>query len=613
MANPVTELMEQINDQVRNLSVTSLPAITGVLDAAEVELTRALSAWKALGKGMDRFTPQMYSNALVQIRGALETIRGKLAEGVASSLRHGGELAAHLATKHLIQTVSDMSALFQGTVRPIPIEAATVLADGKALVWKRFSNSAKRYAGQVGEDIKKQLAIGVVRGETIDQLTNRLMMLGGPKGIVYTRGQEGSPGARAEMISEGLFRRYRHFADRLAVTETVNAYNEFALVGMDELEEHDPGYFKKWDAAIDKRTCPNCRQYDDLIAPMDKPFKGGIDHPPLHPYCRCATVVWRKEWKEGNYKDDLVGETIKGSGVGGVRSVPHRMDVPKKPKEPKETKAPKVVKAVKPKPEPVKKPEPIKPIPVPWGSPKTEPAKKAPATIPTSPLPWNNVKPKPVPVVEAPKPVVPKVEPVAPKTEPEAPNKDKYQNDQARFYTKNTRETNNALYSYQGSNYIDINGHLRGTLTEDMKGQDTKQTKKEIKLISDAIQNNPAAPLKEKITVYRGMNHEAAKLIPDDVKPGHIYEDKGFLSTTISKDVTKSFGGRFTTMHIEVPKGAHAALISPHHSEEYEYLFQKGTKLEIISVEHTPEGGRIIHARMIPADKPQKKKKKSDE
>lgn len=330
MANPVTDLLEHINAEVSKLSTVGLKNLTEVLDAAEIELTRALASWSALGKGDDRFTPQMYRNALVQVRGALTHIRGPLAEGVASTLRHGGVLAAGLATQHLINEVTTWSAMFEGSIRAIPIEAASVLAEGKALVWKRFSNSAKRYAGQVGEDIRKQLAIGVVRGETVDQLTSRLSKLGGPSGLVYTRGQERSPRAKAEFISEGLFRRYRHFAERLVVTETVNAYNSFAMVGMDELEAEDPGYFKRWDAAIDRRTCEFCGRYDDLVVKLDSKFSGGLDHPPLHPRCRCAVVVWRKEWTEANHKDDLIRETIRGTKPEGVASIPHRIDLPKR-------------------------------------------------------------------------------------------------------------------------------------------------------------------------------------------------------------------------------------------------------------------------------------------
>lgn len=285
MPSPVTDILWHVNSEVAKLSRVSLSRVMEVLDAAEVELTKDLALWKLLGKGDARFTPQMYRNALIQIRSTLRHIRGPVAEGMASALRHGGQVAGTLATAHLVYELEAFSSLFEHSIRPIAFEATAVIADGKKLLWPTFKNSAARYAGQVGEDIRKQLAIGLVRGETIDQLTNRLARLGGPKGLVYTRGRAGSPNAKAEVIAEGLFRRYRHWGERLAVTETVSAYNTFALTGIEELEENDPGYYRRWDAAIDKRTCPLCARYDDLVVPVDKKFPGGLDHPPLHPRC----------------------------------------------------------------------------------------------------------------------------------------------------------------------------------------------------------------------------------------------------------------------------------------------------------------------------------------
>lgn len=343
MANPITDFLWNINAEVAKLSNTSLLKVEEVLDAAEKELTHDLARWAALHKGDDRFTPQMYRNALVQIRGTLDHIRGSTSDGMASAMQYGGLAAAKLATSHLEREVSAFSQRFEGSVRPIAFEATSVIAEGKKTLWPKFANSAHRYAGQVGEDIRKQLAIGLVRGETIDQLTSRLAHLGGPKGYVYLRGKPGDAKAKAEIISEGLFRRYRHWGERLARTEVVNAYNETALIGMDELEANDPGYFRRWDAAIDGRTCIYCREYDDLVTPLEKPFPGGVDHPPLHPNCRCAVVVWRKEWDESHYKDDLLMPRHPAKEPKGVASIPHVIKVKDRREKPARAKPPKPV------------------------------------------------------------------------------------------------------------------------------------------------------------------------------------------------------------------------------------------------------------------------------
>ncbi len=323
MANPITDILWHLNSEVHELANSGLKELTEILDKAEIELIKDLAVWKALGRGEERFTPQLYRQALTQIRGTLEHIRGPVAEKFASVLRHGGTFASQLATDHLIQEIQKFSHYFEGSIRPIPLNQTKLLAEAKRTLIPRFKTSANRYAGQVGRDIQKQLAIGVVKGETIDQLTSRLAKLGGPRGKVYLRGKPGDPRAKAEYISEGLFRRYKHFAERLARTELINAYNATALDGMEELNKEDPGYMKRWDAALDRRTCVICAGLDDLVRPLDKDFAYGIPQPPAHPNCRCAQVVWRKEWKEASHKDDILGKVHEGREPKGVAAMPH--------------------------------------------------------------------------------------------------------------------------------------------------------------------------------------------------------------------------------------------------------------------------------------------------
>lgn len=546
MANPVTQLLEHVNNEVAKLSTVGLSRLTEVLDAAEKELTQSLASWSALGKGDDRFTPQMYRNAVVQIRGALEHIRGPLAEGVASAMRHGGVLAAHLATGHLINQVTTFSAMFEGTIRPISIEAASILAEGKKLVWPRFSNSAKRYAGQVGEDIRKQLAIGVVKGETVDQLTARLSKLGGPSGLVYTRGQEGSPRAKAEFIAEGLFRRYTHYAERLVVTETVNAYNSFALDGMDELEKEDPGYFKRWDAAIDKRTCPFCGGYDDNVVPLDKTFKGGVNHPPLHPRCRCAVVVWRKEWDEASYKDDLVKETVKGNAVRGVASIPHQIEIPKQKAIAAEKKAAKDKKATAPK---------------------------------------DNT--------------------LQPKAKMSDADKAAFTQRAEAYSAKLTEEEQKALKKYQGATYENINTYLRQT--EKQASKDTEFKKENYKKITDQLDAAIAkGAAEERMIVYRGTR---TNVLGKKAKVGDIFQDKAYISTTENQEAIRGLfsspGGNL--FHIEVPKGSKMASLDG--VGEYERLLPRNTKLQILGFEddmkERPDGSKyatgmkIVRARIV--------------
>jgi SPP1 gp7 family putative phage head morphogenesis protein len=329
MSNPITDILWHLNSEVHALANTGLSDLTEILDKAEIELTRELAMWKALGKGDERFTPQLYRQALTQIRGTLAHIRGPVAEKIASTLRHGGIIAGELATDHLIREIEKFSQYFTGAIRPIPLNQAKILAEAKKTQIPKFKTSAARYAGQVGRDIQKQLAISVVKGETIDQMVRRLAKHGGPRGQVYLKGMPGDPKAKAEYIAEGLFTKYRYYAERLARTEIVNAYNSTALDGMEELDREDPGYFKRWDAALDRRTCAQCASLDDLVRPLDKDFTSGISQPPLHPNCRCAQVIWRKEWKEQSHKDDILAKSHEGKEPRGVSKIPHIVNLNK--------------------------------------------------------------------------------------------------------------------------------------------------------------------------------------------------------------------------------------------------------------------------------------------
>jgi SPP1 gp7 family putative phage head morphogenesis protein len=337
MANKITDVLWHVNAEVDKLSGVGLKRMAEVLDEAEIELTRALRSWKALGKGDARFTAQVYRNALVQIRSALARAQAKLGQGTYSTLVQTSAAAGALATANLIYEVEAFSSIFAGTIRPVAIEASSIIARGDDLLFKRYKNSALRYAGQVGEDIRKQLAIGVIKGETIDQLTERLSKHGGPKGLVSLRGRPGGINHRAEMISEGLFKRYRYWGERLARTEVVNAYNEYTRIGIQDLDKDDPGYFIRWDAAIDGRVCVICRAMDDMIIKPDGVFPGGFRGPPRHPQCRCAAVAWRKDWKEADRKDDLLYETTRGKTPKGVSKIPHTVRVPRRKKSVEES------------------------------------------------------------------------------------------------------------------------------------------------------------------------------------------------------------------------------------------------------------------------------------
>jgi SPP1 gp7 family putative phage head morphogenesis protein len=298
MRPAVQAILDGIAEEVAGLDPVALRAIAPILVEAEREVQRDLAKWLATVKGADRFTAYELRRVLAQLREALEKIR-QVDPALYAALRRTSNVAGALATRHVTDSLSQLSTIYGSSLSPVALNTAAIIAKGDRMLIPRHVSSAERYAGLVGRDIRHQLALGMVRGETIDQMTVRLMRLGGPKGLVYVRGAARDPGAISEFISEGLFTRYRSWAERVARTETLNAYNVQADIGIKAAEDAaGVGLQRAWNAALDRRVCLDCRDMDGRTAPIGQPFPGGCMAPPLHPNCRCSVVAWHPDWRD---------------------------------------------------------------------------------------------------------------------------------------------------------------------------------------------------------------------------------------------------------------------------------------------------------------------------
>lgn len=290
-------LDEQIAAEVAALPRSTLDALLPALQDARKELQRDLARW--LGKNPnanERFTAYRYRLAISQMTAALKKISG-LEPAMLSALDAGGRRAGVLATKHVVKQVDLYAQRFEGAAYPLPLDAAAAIAESRSFLIPRFRSSAARYAGNVRDDIQHQLAVGMLKGETIDELTDRLVKLGGPKGLVALRGMKGRPGAKVEYIAEGLFKRYRYWAERVVRTEVLSAYNATADASLRQYAKDDPEIKRRWNAAGDWRTCDICRGLDGAVAALGKAFPGGYSNAPAHPNCRCNIGPWKDRWE----------------------------------------------------------------------------------------------------------------------------------------------------------------------------------------------------------------------------------------------------------------------------------------------------------------------------
>lgn len=325
----VRALIAQQADLIDALDKGAMRALLPAMVDARNEMAQGLAAWlRTAPDGNERYTAQRHRKALLILQTAIDRAVA-LGHDVQDTLVENGKAATRLSVRNLTEQVARFGEVFGETVTPIDLDTAAMLAKGDRLRYRHYKNSAARYAGQVGEDIRHQLAVGVASNETFAQLKARLVKLGGPSGLVYTRGKKGDDGAVAEQIAEGLFRRHRYWAERLVRTELIEAYNQGHSDSIDLLNDSRDAdttdeYLKRWDSSLDKRICPICRGLDRTVARVGGKFRGGYDHPPAHPNCRCVLVAWHADW------GDIAGE-VPPHRVA-PKKLPPRPPAPPKPK-----------------------------------------------------------------------------------------------------------------------------------------------------------------------------------------------------------------------------------------------------------------------------------------
>jgi SPP1 gp7 family putative phage head morphogenesis protein len=293
----VQRLVRESVQAVDALSPVALRAVLPALRAVRDELQTDVRGWLDGADYRGAFTALQRTGMLRALEGTFDRVR-ELDPAMAGALAAGRHATGPLAIHNLDTEITRLSAIFGNGMPQLPdIKTAAVLAQGDKLLWRRHESSAKRYAGQVGDDIKHLLAVGVAKHESIEQLVARLRKLGpGPRVV------GGDPGADAARIAEGMFARHRWWADRLVRTETMHAYNvqhDVATVHANENRpDGEPEYVRRWDASMDSRVCPICAGLDGKTAPIGGMFPGGYDSPPAHSCCRCTVLAWNPAWGE---------------------------------------------------------------------------------------------------------------------------------------------------------------------------------------------------------------------------------------------------------------------------------------------------------------------------
>jgi SPP1 gp7 family putative phage head morphogenesis protein len=113
----------------------------------------------------------------------------------------------------------------------------------------------------------------------------------------------------AKKIAAEVARMAANDAQRVISTEMTAAYASVAQHAALDMRSHYP-LKKQWDAALDRKTCRWCASLHRTVVDVTDSFPGGVDGPPLHPFCRCAVVPFMGSWQAG------LAESVAESPVG---------------------------------------------------------------------------------------------------------------------------------------------------------------------------------------------------------------------------------------------------------------------------------------------------------
>jgi len=312
----VKGLLLQINEEVDKLPEATLRQLAPALRTAREELERDLSRWLAKLDGKERFTAQQMRVALIQVQRATKAIE-KVSKELKAALVRSVPTARKFAEAHLRREAAFFSVRFGESLSSLPLLEAGKIVDKTLL--DRFEASRRRWSTRARAEIRKKLAISLLKKETVEQMQRRLVGRSA-KYLSPLATQE----QKAKVVSRVLWSRAEADARRIVRTEVVNAYNATKLDMLDGLNAEDPGWGKRWDAALDGRTCKFCKALDHIVVKVGESFpdKGGgsVDAPPLHPNCRCAVVAWHLEWEPKGSKIRFKGAYEPPEGQRPTRS-----------------------------------------------------------------------------------------------------------------------------------------------------------------------------------------------------------------------------------------------------------------------------------------------------
>lgn len=274
-----------------------------LLRAADVRLARKLSTY-ASGEAVT-FTAAHAASMRAQMAVVASFVEARLL-GLTEETALRAVVGSIQSTANLIEK---LEMAFKGVNTPLALRQASVmsrLANGtRSSLLAQHETSVDRYKTAMIMQMERRMMVGLLENQNVDQVVDNLVSLKGPRGRVSIRAKlaEGKVVRLAEEdIEEGLFVRYRYWAERIVRTETANAYEEAGLRSLYEAKNDLPDMQKKIMAVFDNRTAADSIAVHGQIRPLDGMFIDGAGRqylrPPARPNDRETVIPWRPEWTE---------------------------------------------------------------------------------------------------------------------------------------------------------------------------------------------------------------------------------------------------------------------------------------------------------------------------
>lgn len=214
------------------------------------------------------------------------------------ALTHRTQQAAHEATR------------WGAELQPRALSVLASASLGRRVPAPRVDCDAAVRAARETVDARTD-AVGVAAGDELARVALSHSFLA-------TRGAKlAAAGLVALSLAPVVAKKARDRAERVIATEMTAAAGEGGRVVQRGWARRTNKLRRTLDATLDRRVCATCAGLHHAVTDIDQPFPGGYDDAPIHPRCRCATMVWSESWTE--LLDELgIGPGPRTGVVGGV-------------------------------------------------------------------------------------------------------------------------------------------------------------------------------------------------------------------------------------------------------------------------------------------------------